>query len=70
MYTHLVRSLLYGLANLRIHAIANIHDGGRLLKNTKCLDDRFRQALRGTTDVEVLQRPVRQQVDRSNNLEA
>ena len=67
--THFVRSLLDGLANLWIHAVANIHDGSRLLEYTKRLDDGLGQALRGATDVEVLQRPLRQHVDRSSNLE-
>ena len=53
--THVICSLLDSVANLWIHAIANVNKRRRLLEDTKGLDEGFWQALRGTTDVEILQ---------------
>lgn len=48
-------SLLDGLANLLVKAVAHVDGGGSALENTKGLDDRGRHAILGLVDLEVLE---------------
>jgi len=54
--THLVSGLLDGLADLRVEAVRHVDLGGGALEDGEGLDEGRRHALRGTADVEVLER--------------
>lgn len=55
--THIVSSLLNGFSKLGVHAILRIHNGRSLLHYPKSLNEWFRQALSGSANVKILQRP-------------
>jgi hypothetical protein len=60
--SHIISSLLDSVCEFRIHAIPSVDNSGSLLDDTERFDERGRQALGWTTNIKVLEGPVRKQV--------
>lgn len=55
--TDIVCSLLNSVGDFGVQTIGRVHDGSSFLEHTKGLDERWRETLGGTSNIEILQRP-------------